>query len=423
MSTFRNEPYNFSNDEQLEAIRQTMNSVLEKLGYPPELYHLLKDSKRMLKVRIPVRMDDKSVKVFTAYRAHHNDAVGPTIGGLRLHPKVTETEINMLALWTTLKASIVDLPLGGAMGGIICDPRELSFRELEGLSRGYVRAISGHALPNQDIVTPDLFSNSQMMTWMFDEYSYINQQIDSTVVLGKPESLGGISHYRDARANSVIALIKRVAQLKNINVAESRVVVQGFGNAGSLIAKRMYDAGAKVIGIADAYGAIHDPKGLDIQYLYNQRDSFGTVTKLFDHTISNEELLSLECDFLIPAAVSQQLTEHNAKNIRAQVIIEAVNHSITDAAYHILSKNNKFIIPDLLTSTGHLILSYIEWLQNKNGIHLSTETINQKLANYLSSAFENIVHTAETRQIHTRDATYMVALKKIAEIIRLRGWI
>src|SRR5699024_673721 len=308
------------NVEQLDVLASTqavVKEALDKLGYPNEVYELLKDSVRMLKVRIPVKMDDGSVEVFTGYRAQHNDAVGPTKGGVRFHPNVNEREVNALAIWMSLKAGIMDLPYGGGKGGIICDPRKMSFRELEGLSRGYVRAISQFVGPTKDIPAPDVFTNSQIMAWMMDEYSHIDEYNNPGFITGKPLVLGGSHGRESATAKGVTICIKEAAKKKGVNLEGARVIVQGFGSAGSYLAKFLHDSGSKVIGISDAYGALYDPSGLDIDYLLDRRDSFGTVTKLFNETISNSELLEKDCDILIPAAVESQITEENAGKIKA----------------------------------------------------------------------------------------------------------
>ena len=275
----------------LTSTRTVIKEALDKLGYPEEVYELLKDSLRMLKVRIPVRMDDGSVKVFTGYRAQHNDAVGPTKGGVRFHPEVTEDEVNALAIWMSIKAGIVDLPYGGGKGGIVCDPREMSFRELESLSRGYVRAISQFVGPTKDIPAPDVFTNSQIMAWMMDEYSRIDEFNNPGFITGKPIVLGGSHGRESATAKGVTICIEEAAKKRGIDLEGARVVVQGFGNAGSFLSKFLHEAGAKVVGISDAYGALYDPEGLDIDYLLDRRDSFGTVTTLFKNTITNKELL------------------------------------------------------------------------------------------------------------------------------------
>src|SRR5699024_4051516 len=295
------------NKNGLELTRSIRKEALDKLGYPEEVYELLKDSLRIFKVRIPVRMDDGAMKYFTGYRAQHNDAVGPTNGGVRFHPNVCESDINSLAIWMSLKAGIVDLPYGGAKGGIICEPREMSFRELEGLSRGYVRALNQIIGPHEDILAPDTYTNSQIMAWMMDEYSRIDEFNNPGFITGKPIVLGGSHGRESATAKGVTIVIEQALKKRGLDMEGARVVVQGFGNAGSFLSKFLHDAGAKVIGISDAYGALHDPDGLDIDYLLDRRDSFGTVTKLFDDTISNQEMLELDCDILVPAAVANQI--------------------------------------------------------------------------------------------------------------------
>lgn len=423
MSKDMSKEYKLTESDQLTLIRTTIKKTAEQLGYSDELYHLVKDSLKTLKVRIPVRMDDGSVKVFTGFRSQHNDAIGPTIGGVRFHPKVSETEINTLAIWMTLKASVLNLPLGGAMGGVICDPREMSFRELEALSRGYIRAIGPFMTMQQDILTPELFTNSQIMAWMLDEYNRMNPTVAPLLFAGKPFVLGGMQRREDARATSILAYIKQAANKKNIPLNGARIIIQGFGHAGSYIAKRLNDLGAKIIGIADAYGAIYDENGLDINYLYDRRDSFGTITKLFEQTITNQQLLELECDILVPAAVSGQITQQNAHKINAKVVVEAVNHSITLDAYEILFTRNIFLVPDILTASGDLTHSYFEWLQNKRNERFTEEEIHEKTESYVALSFQNVYKTSKNRNINTKEATYIVALQRLAEIMRFRGWI
>ena len=420
---------NFQNETEsnssniLQSTRKVVKEALDKLGYPEEVYELLKDSLRMLKVRIPVRMDDGSVKVFTGFRAQHNDAVGPTKGGVRFHPDVTEDEVNALAIWMSIKAGIVDLPYGGGKGGIICDPREMSFRELENLSRGYVRAISQFVGPTKDIPAPDIFTNSQIMAWMMDEYSRIDEFNNPGFITGKPIVLGG-SHGREtATAKGVTICIEEAAKKRGFDIQGSKVVVQGFGNAGSFLAKFLHEAGAKVVGISDAYGALYDPEGLDINYLLDRRDSFGTVTTLFKNTITNKELLELDCDILVPAAVQNQITKENAHNIKAEIIVEAANGPTTMEATKILTERGKLLVPDVLASSGGVTVSYFEWVQNNQGYYWPEEEVEEKLTKVMKKAFETIYNTAQTRNVDMRLAAYMVGVRKMAEASRYRGWV
>ncbi|MEN2766156.1 Glu/Leu/Phe/Val family dehydrogenase [Ornithinibacillus xuwenensis] len=412
--------------EQMDVLSSTQTVVknaLEKLGYPDEVYELLKEPLRMMTVRIPVRMDDGSTKIFTGYRAQHNDAVGPTKGGIRFHPDVTEVEVKALSMWMSLKAGIVDLPYGGGKGGIICDPREMSFRELEALSRGYVRAISQIVGPTKDIPAPDVFTNSQIMAWMMDEYSRIDEFNSPGFITGKPIVLGGSHGRESATAKGVTICIDEAAKKRNIDVKGAKVIVQGFGNAGSFLSKFLHDAGALVVGISDAYGALYDPEGLDIEYLLDRRDSFGTVTKLFNTTISNKELLEMECDILVPAAVENQITEANAHKIQASIVVEAANGPTTMEATKILTERGILLVPDVLASAGGVTVSYFEWVQNNQGYYWTEEEIDEKLLATMTKAFNTIYETSQTRRIDMRLAAYMVGVRKMAEASRFRGWV
>ncbi|MFP7477334.1 Glu/Leu/Phe/Val family dehydrogenase [Terribacillus saccharophilus] len=417
------ESTNNKHRDVLESTQRVVQSALQKLGYPEEVYELLKEPVRLMTVRIPVRMDDGSTKIFTGYRAQHNDAVGPTKGGVRFHPEVSENEVKALSIWMSLKAGIVDLPYGGGKGGIICDPREMSFRELEGVSRGYVRAISQIVGPTKDIPAPDVMTNSQIMAWMMDEYSRMDEFNNPGFITGKPIVLGG-SHGREtATAKGVTICLKEAAKQRGISIEGARVVIQGFGNAGSYLAKFMHEAGAKVIGISDAYGALHDPDGLDIDYLLDRRDSFGTVTNLFKSTISNQELLELDCDILVPAAVENQITKDNAHNIKAQIVIEAANGPTTFEATKILTERGILLVPDVLASAGGVTVSYFEWVQNNQGFYWTEQEVEERLEKVMLKGFQNVYQTAQTRRVDMRLAAYMVGVRKMAEASRFRGWI
>lgn len=410
-------------NDVLSSTQTIIHEALDKLGYSEDVYELLKEPLRMITVKIPVKMDDGTTTVFTGYRAQHNDAVGPTKGGIRFHPGVTEREVKALSIWMSLKCGIVDLPYGGGKGGIICDPRTMSIRELEALSRGYVRALSQVVGPTKDIPAPDVFTNSQIMAWMMDEYSHIDEFNSPGFITGKPLVLGG-SHGRDsATAKGVTICIREAAKKRGIDLKGARVVVQGFGNAGGFLSKFMHDAGAKVIGISDAHGALYDPNGLDIDYLLDRRDSFGTVTNLFKNTISNKELLELDCDILVPAAIENQITEENAHDIKAEIIVEAANGPTTLEATKILTDRGKLIVPDVLASAGGVTVSYFEWVQNNQGYYWSEEEVEKKLEQIIVKAFENVYNTSASRKINMRLAAYMVGVRKMAEACRFRGWV
>lgn len=405
------------------STQDVIKEALTKLGFEEEMYELLKEPIRMLTVRIPVRMDDGKVKVFTGYRAQHNDAVGPTKGGVRFHPEVDEVEVKALSMWMSIKCGIVNLPYGGGKGGIICDPRTMSMGEVERLSRGYVRAISQVVGPTKDIPAPDVYTNSQIMAWMMDEYSSIRENDSPGFITGKPIVLGGSQGREKATAQGVTICIEEAAKKRGLELKDARIVIQGFGNAGSFLSKFLYDAGAKIVGISDAYGALHDPDGLDIDYLLDRRDSFGTVTTLFENTITNKELFELDCDIIVPAAVSNQITAENAPNIKASIVVEAANGPTTAEATKILTDRGILLVPDVLASAGGVTVSYFEWVQNNQGYYWSEEEVNEKLLEKLVSAFNNVYDTAQNRRVDMRLAAYMVGMRNMAEASKFRGWV
>lgn len=404
------------------STQEVIKEALDKLGYDDGMYELLKDPLRMIEVRIPIRMDDGNVKVFTGFRGQHNDAVGPTKGGVRFHPEVDYIEVKALAMWMTLKCGIVNLPYGGGKGAVICDPREMSMGELERLSRGYVRALSQVMGPAKDIPAPDVFTNAQIMAWMMDEYSRIDEFNSPGFITGKPIVLGGSQGRDRATAEGVTIIIEEAAKVRGIDMKGARIVIQGFGNAGSFLSKFLHDAGAKVIGISDAYGALHDPDGLDIDYLLDRRDSFGTVTTLFEDTITNKELFELDCDIIVPAAIANQITAENAHNIKASIVVEAANGPTTAEATQILTERGILLVPDVLASAGGVTVSYFEWVQNNMGYYWSEDEVREKLTERMVEAFNNVYTTATTRNIDMRLAAYMVGVRATAEASRFRGW-
>jgi glutamate dehydrogenase len=407
----------------LLSTRTVIHEALQKLGFQDDMFELLKEPLRLLKVRFPVRMDDGSVKIFTGYRSQHNDSVGPTKGGVRFHPEVDENEVNALSIWMSLKCGITDLPFGGGKGGINCDPRGMSLRELERLSRGYVRAISQIVGPNKDIPAPDVYTNSQIMAWMMDEYSRLREFDSPAFITGKPIVLGGSRGRETATARGVAIIIEEAAKKKGIELQGARVVIQGFGNAGSYLAKFMHDAGAKVVGVSDVYGAIADPNGLDIDYLLDRRDSFGTFSKLFTNTITNKELFELDCDILVPAAIANQITAENAPDIKASIVVEAANGPTTLEATKILTERGVFLAPDILSNAGGVTVSYFEWVQNNQGYYWTEEEVDQKLKKIMVDAFDNIYRVSKTHKVDMRLAAYMVGIRKLAEASTFRGWI
>jgi glutamate dehydrogenase len=407
----------------LTSTKIVIHDALKKLGYNQDMYHLLEEPLRAINVRIPVRMDDGSTKVFTGFRAQHNDAVGPTMGGVRFHPMINEQDVKALSMWMSLKCGIADLPYGGGKGGVICNPRTMSFGELERLSRGYVRAISQIVGPTKDIPAPDMYTNSQVMAWMMDEYSRLRQYDSPGFITGKPLALGGSEGREQAGAKGVTICIEEAAKRKGISLRGAQVIIQGFGNAGSFIAKFLNELGAVIIGISDVYGALYDPDGLPVRYLLDRRDSFGTVTTLFEGVITNQELLEQECDILVPAAISNQITADNVRNIKAKIVVEAANGPTTLEATKILTERGVMLVPDILAGAGGVTVSYFEWVQNNQGYYWSEEEVEKRLRDRIIQSFEQVYELAETRKIDMRLAAYMIGVRRMAEASLFRGWV
>ncbi|GLG02087.1 glutamate dehydrogenase [Alicyclobacillus hesperidum subsp. aegles] len=407
----------------LRSAQTVIRAALEQLGYGPQYYELLKEPLRMLTVRFPVRMDDGSVQIFTGYRAQHSDAVGPTKGGVRFHPDVNESEVKALSLWMTIKCGINGLPYGGGKGGVVCDPRQMSFAELERVSRGYVRAISQIVGPTKDIPAPDVFTNSQIMAWMMDEYSHLREFDSPGFITGKPRVLGGSEGRETATARGVLICIEEAARRRAMQLQGTRVIIQGFGNAGSYLAQFLHEQGARVVGISDAYGALYDERGLPIPDLLEQRDSFGTVTTRFQNTISNQELLEKPCDILVPAAIENQITADNADRIQAAIVVEAANGPTTLEATRILSDRGILLVPDVLANSGGVTVSYFEWVQNNQGYYWTREEVEQRLAQAMRQSFEKVYATSVRHQVDMRLAAYMTGIERTAQATQLRGWL
>jgi glutamate dehydrogenase len=407
----------------LTNTQAAVEAALVKLGYPEHVYELLKEPERVLTVRIPVRMDNGEVRVFTGYRAQHNDAVGPTKGGIRFHPNVTLDEVKALSIWMSIKCGIFGLPYGGAKGGIICDPRSMSIHEQERLARGYVRAVSQIVGPNKDIPAPDVYTNPQIMAWMYDEYSKIREYDSPNFITGKPLVLGGSQGREKATALGVCIAMREAAKARNLPLDSLRVIVQGFGNVGSNVALILHEMGVKVIGISDANGAIYDENGLNIPALIDKKDSFGLVTTHFENVITNEELLVKPCDVLIPAALENQITSKNARDIQASIIVEAANGPTTPSADAILEERNILVIPDVCANAGGVTVSYFEWVQNNQGWYWTEQEVNQKMEKLMVDSVHNILNTADKYGVSPRLAAYMVGIRPFAEAMRWRGWI
>lgn len=406
-----------------ETAQTLIDEAASRLGLDPGTTELLREPIRVLTVRIPVKMDDGSVKVFTGYRSQHNDALGPTKGGLRFHPDVSLDEVKALSTWMSLKCSILGLPYGGAKGAIKCNPKELSRGELERLSRGYIRAVAQIVGPEKDIPAPDVYTNPQIMAWMVDEFSAIRQHNSFGLMTGKPLIIGGSAGRNEATARGCLFAVREAAAALGLKVEGSRVVIQGYGNAGSIAAKLFTQDGAKVIAVSDSRGAAYHLEGLDPDSVLEFKEKTGSVKGYpGSRDISADELLTLDCDILIPAALENQITADNASRIRAKIVAEAANGPTTPEANQILYEKGILVLPDVYCSAGGVTVSYFEWVQNNMGYYWSEDEVNQKLEIMMRDAFKRIYEMSKKHSVDMRMAAYMVGIARIAEAMKARGW-
>jgi len=417
-----------------EIYKQALARLKKAASYAdidPEAVEKLKHPKACLEVSIPVRMDDGSLRIFTGYRVHHNDLRGPTKGGIRFHPDVSLDEVKSLAFWMTIKCSVVGIPFGGGKGGVIVDPKELSRMELERLSRSYIQQIANFIGPDTDIPAPDVYTNAMIMGWMMDEYSKIVRRLSPAVITGKPIPLGGSQGREDATARGGYHCIKELEKKRNWDPKKMRVAVQGFGNAGQFIAEMLYQDGYQIVAISDSKGGIYRPQGFDVPSIIHVKNNSkelqavyceGSVCQLVDATvITNEELLELDVDILIPAALESQITKDNAQNIKASVIVELANGPTTFEADDILHAKGTLVIPDILANAGGVTVSYFEWVQNKAGYYWSLGEVHQRLQEIMLREFKRVYSLMETHQTDMRTAAYIHALNRQAEAVVAMG--
>lgn len=391
----------------------------------------LKFPKASLKVAIPLRMDDGSLKVFEGYRVRYDDTRGPTKGGIRFHPQVTLDEVQSLAFWMTFKCAAVNLPFGGAKGGVALNPKELSKFELERLSRGYIDAIAPFIGPDLDIPAPDMYTNPMIMGWMMDQYSIICGRRSPAVITGKPVSMGGSLGRATATGTGAFFVLQSMMAKYDTSPSEMTVAVQGFGNAGSVIARHLFAMGYKVVAVSDSQGGIYNPNGLnvpDVQQFkrtYNtMKDVYctGSVCSIVEHeTLTNQELLALDVDILIPAALENQITKDNADQIQARYIFEVANGPVTADADEILEKKGIAVFPDILVNAGGVMVSHFEWVQNRSGLYWSLDEVENQLKARITQEAKTIWHIAQDQDISFRTAAYVHALSRLGEALNDRG--
>jgi glutamate dehydrogenase (NAD(P)+) len=394
----------------------------DKLSLDPGLRRVLREPRRELTVHFPVKMDDGSVQVFTGYRVQHNLGRGPAKGGLRYHQDVTLDEVKALAMWMTWKCAVVGIPYGGGKGGVVVDPKKLSRRELEGLTRRFATEISVLIGPERDIPAPDVNTNAQTMAWIMDTYSMHVGYTVPGVVTGKPVSLGGSEGRNEATARGAVYCIQEATDHLGMKLAGSTVAIQGFGNAGSIAAQLIAAEGAKVVAVSDSTGGIRDPRGLDVARVIGWKKEHGTVQGFPSASdISNAEVLETEADILIPAALENQITGRNAERIKARIVAEAANGPTTPEADEILHRRGVFMVPDILCNAGGVTVSYFEWVQDLNRDHWSEEVVNDKLRGIMVRAFGETLELAEREEVNMRMGAYLLAVERVASATALRG--
>jgi glutamate dehydrogenase (NAD(P)+) len=405
-----------------QVAQRQFDLAAERLGMDQGMRRVLREPRRELTVHFPVTMDDGTVQVFTGYRVQHNLGRGPAKGGLRYHQDVTLDEVKALAMWMTWKCAVVGIPYGGGKGGVIVDPKKLSMKELEGLTRRFATEIEVLIGPERDIPAPDVNTNAQVMAWIMDTYSMHQGYTVPGVVTGKPISLGGSEGRNEATARGCVYTIVEAARHLDLDLETTRVAVQGFGNAGSIAARLIGNLGATVVAVSDSTGGIHNPDGLDIARVVSWKKEHGTVQGFPGSTdISNSQVLEVDCDILIPAALENQITERNAGNIKARLIAEAANGPTTPDADQILARKGVFMIPDILCNAGGVTVSYFEWVQDLNRDHWSEPVVNEKLRGIMVKAFSETLEIAKRESCDMRTAAYLLAVDRVANAMSMRG--
>jgi glutamate dehydrogenase/leucine dehydrogenase len=403
--------------------QKQLDTAAAVIGLDEDVHNLLREPMRTLQVRIPVRMDDGSTKTFTGFRVQYNDARGPTKGGIRFHPDETLDTVKALASWMTWKCAVVGIPYGGGKGGVICNPKELSPSELERLSRAYIRAISQFVGPKKDIPAPDVYTTPQIMAWMMDEYSQLMQYNTPGIITGKPIPIGGSLGRGNATAQGAIYCIREAAKEFDIDLTASTAVIQGYGNAGSYAAMILSDMGVKIIAVSDSRGGIYDENGLNPAAVFEHKKKTGSVGGFPGaKEVSNAELLEIPCDILVPAALENQITGANADRINAKIVAEAANGPVTPEADAIFAKKGIFDIPDFLCNAGGVTVSYFEWVQNEAGFYWTEKEVYDRLDTIMTESFHAVLATSRERNIDMRTAAYVLAVSRVVEAMRLRGW-
>jgi glutamate dehydrogenase (NAD(P)+) len=408
-------------DNPFESMMSRFDRAAQLLNLDPDLYAVMRVPNRELKVYIPVRMDSGRLEVFEGYRVQHNFARGPAKGGIRYSPDVTLDEVKALAAWMTWKCAVVNVPFGGAKGGVVCNPHEMSLGELERMTRRFASELIDIIGPEKDVPAPDMNTNEQTMAWIMDTYSMHARQTVTAVVTGKPIDLGGSAGRREATGRGLLFVVNEAIKRFKMTPPTTRVAVQGSGNVGGIGAELLHEAGYKVVALSDVHGGIYNADGIDIpdalRYLRQTRSFEGYGA---DH-VSNQELLELDCDVLAPCATENQITSHNAERIKCKVLAEGANGPTTANADQILHNKGVFVIPDILANAGGVTVSYFEWVQDRMGYFWKEDVVNERLQDIMVASFNDVSRYAETHNVDTRTAAYMLAIDRVSYDTRMRG--
>ncbi len=414
-----------TNENSFEIALKQLDDCAKILKLDHETHEMLRHPMRELHVSIPVRMDNGKTRVFQGFRVQYNDALGPTKGGIRFHPQETIDTVRALAAWMTWKCSLLDLPLGGGKGGVICNPKELSVGELERLSRSYIRQVWQFIGPTKDVPAPDVYTTPQIMAWMMDEYSKITGSNAFGCITGKPLCIGGSCGRGDATARGGMYTIREAAKKVGVNLKTATIAIHGYGNAGcnaALLSKEFF--GSKVVAVNDSKGGIYNKKGLDVECVCSCKEETSSVANAPGvQTISGEELLELDVDILIAASLENIITKSNAPKIKAKILAELANGPTTPEADAILYKNGVHLIPDFLCNAGGVTVSYFEMVQNAYMYYWSLDEIHQRLASKMSCAYHKVADAAEKYNVNMRQAAYVIAVNRVVEAMKLRGWV
>ena len=421
-STYVDDIREIKEENPFESMMSRFDRAAQLLDLDPDLYTVLRVPNRELKVYIPTRMDSGRIQVFEGFRVQHNFARGPAKGGIRYAPDVNLDEVRALAAWMTWKCAVVNVPFGGAKGGIICDPQQMSVGELERMTRRYAAELLDFIGPEKDVPAPDMNTNEQTMAWIMDTYSMHARHTVTAVVTGKPIDLGGSSGRREATGRGILFVVNEAIKRFKMTPGETRVVVQGSGNVGGIGALLLHESGYKVVAISDIHGGIYNPAGINIpkalEYLRTTRSFEGYEGVEF---VNNQELLELECDVLVPAATENQITSENADKIKCKVLAEGANGPTTAAADQILHQKGIFVIPDILANAGGVTVSYFEWVQDRMGYFWREDVVNERLQDKMVASFNDLCRYADAHDVDTRTAAYMLAIDRVAYDTRLRG--